>query len=72
MRITPAHAVLGAALVLGAAGCGGSEPAGTSSGKGGAITVEATDTECKVSRTQAPAVGPSPLKATLRAGASAS
>jgi len=55
MRITPAHAVIGAALVLGAAGCGGSEPAGTSSGKGGAITVEATDTECKVSRTQAPA-----------------
>jgi len=54
MRITPAHAVLGAALVLGAAGCGGSESTGTSSGKG-AITVEATDTECKVSRTQAPA-----------------
>ncbi len=57
MRITPAPAVLGAALLLGLTACGGSdsdEGTGGSAGAG-AITVEATDTECKVARTEAPA-----------------
>lgn len=62
MRLTPAHAAqtaLGAALLAGLTACGGSESgqggSGGSGRSGGAITVEATDTACTVSRTTAPA-----------------
>ena len=57
MRITPAPAVLGAALLLGLTACGGSDSdEGTpGSGGAGAIKVEASDTDCKVARTEAPA-----------------
>ena len=61
MRITPAPAAVGAALLLGLTACGGSDSGGGSKGSGGsagtsgAVVVEATDTECKVSRTTAAA-----------------
>lgn len=64
MRITPAPAAVGAALLVGLTACGGSDSGGGSKGSGGsggsagtsgAVVVEATDTECKVSRTTAAA-----------------
>lgn len=61
MRITPAPAAVGAALLLGLTACGGSDSgegakgSGGSAGTSGAVVVEATDTECKVSRTTAAA-----------------
>jgi iron uptake system component EfeO len=54
MRITPVHAVLGAALLLGTAACGSDATGEAADGKG-PIAVEATDTECSVGRTTAPA-----------------
>ena len=55
MRLTPVHATLGAALLVGLTACGGSgssQVAGGSAGSG-AITVNATDTGCSVARTKA-------------------
>jgi iron uptake system component EfeO len=54
MRITPVHAALGAALLLGTTACG-SDSTGAAAGGKGPIAVEATDTECSVGRTTAPA-----------------
>ena len=54
MRITPVHAVLGAALLLGTAACG-SDSTGEAAGGKGPIAVEASDTECSVGRTTVPA-----------------
>lgn len=55
MRITSVHAALGAAVLITATACGGSDPgAGSADGKG-PITVEATDTECSVARSEAAA-----------------
>jgi iron uptake system component EfeO len=54
MRTTPVHALLGAALLVGVAGCGGTDTGSTAKGSG-AIAVEATDTECSVQRTEAAA-----------------
>jgi len=54
MRPTPATSVIGAVLLFGATACGG--PGSAAMGQGtGAIAVEATDTECKVERTEAAA-----------------
>ncbi|MDF2144977.1 iron uptake system protein EfeO [Knoellia sp. p5-6-4] len=54
MRITAFHAALGAALLLGTTACG-SDSTGEAAGGKGPIAVEATDTECSVGRTTAPA-----------------
>lgn len=54
MRITPVHAALGAALLLGTAACGSESPGKAADGKG-PIVVEASDTACSVGRTTAPA-----------------
>lgn len=54
MRITPVHAVLGVALLLGTAACGSDSTGKAADGKG-PIAVEASDTECSVGRTTAPA-----------------
>lgn len=57
MRLIPAHAVLGAALLVGLTACGGADSGKGSSGSAGsgrssgAVTVEATDTACTVSPT---------------------
>ena len=53
MRITPVHAVLGAALLLGTAACGSDSTGEAADGKG-PIAVEASDTECSVGRTTVP------------------
>lgn len=57
MRISPAPALVGAALLVGLTACGGSDSGDAASGSAGAgaIAVEATDSECKVARTEAPA-----------------
>ena len=61
MRITPAPASVGVALLLGLTACGGSDSgggskdSGGSAGTSGTVVVEANDTECKVSRTTAAA-----------------
>src|SRR5690242_18351831 len=54
MRITPVHAGLGLAVLLATAACSGSDDAAPTSGRG-PIAVEATDTACKVERTEAAA-----------------
>ena len=54
MRITPVHAGLGLAVLLATAACSGADDTATTSAKG-PIAVEATDTACKVERTEAAA-----------------
>ncbi|KRF23378.1 iron uptake system protein EfeO [Phycicoccus sp. Soil803] len=54
MRITPVHAGLGLAVLLATAACSGADQTATTSAKG-PIAVEATDTACKVERTEAAA-----------------
>ncbi|MEO6414176.1 MAG: iron uptake system protein EfeO [Pedococcus sp.] len=54
MRITPVHAGLGLVVLLATAACGGSDETTNTSAKG-PIAVEATDTACKVERTEAAA-----------------
>ena len=54
MRITPVHAGLGLAVVLATAACSGADQTAATSAKG-PIAVEATDTACKVERTEAAA-----------------
>jgi iron uptake system component EfeO len=54
MRITPVHAGLGLVVLLATAACGGSDDTTNTSGKG-PIAVEATDTACKVERSEAAA-----------------
>ncbi|SDP56414.1 iron uptake system component EfeO [Pedococcus dokdonensis] len=52
MRITPVHAGLGLVVLLATAACGSSDDAAPTSGKG-PIAVEASDTACKVERSEA-------------------
>jgi iron uptake system component EfeO len=54
MRITPVHAGLALAVLLATAACSGADETATTSGRG-PIAVEATDTACKVERTEAAA-----------------
>ncbi|KRF28737.1 iron uptake system protein EfeO [Phycicoccus sp. Soil802] len=54
MRSTPVHAGLGLAVLLATAACSGADQTATTSAKG-PIAVEATDTACKVERTEAAA-----------------
>ena len=54
MRITPVHAGLGLTVLLATAACSGADGTAPTSGKG-PIAVEATDTTCKVERTEAAA-----------------
>ena len=55
MRITPVPAALGLAVLLGTAACGGADRDRAHAGGKGPIAVEATDTACKVARTEAAA-----------------
>ncbi|WP_457254333.1 iron uptake system protein EfeO [Pedococcus sp. P5_B7] len=54
MRITPVHAGVGLAVLLATAACSGADQTAATSSKG-PIAVEATDTACKVERTEAAA-----------------
>jgi iron uptake system component EfeO len=54
MRIAPVPATLGVVILLATAACGSSDETSAAGGKG-PITVEATDTSCKVDRSEAAA-----------------
>jgi iron uptake system component EfeO len=54
MRIAPVPATLGVAILMATAACGSSDETSAAGGKG-PITVEASDTSCKVARSEAAA-----------------